>query len=283
MNLRTPATSFVAALDEPWRFLRTRFSMWAPAAFALAAMGVVPAVLVQWFMARLTHVTPGAMPDLVSLVALFPALFFFMLAYVATQLGAFVIATRVLAGERPNVGDVLATALSPRMLLVGGVPLLLVLAGFGCVVGGPVAAALVGFAPAAVLARPGVWFSTWGEAFAAATVRASPRDAGPPGLKLAAITLVWYGVNSVAGQLAAIPSLGWFVWSGINALGSGDILGALQSNPPFAIGATGVILGAALRPFADIFLAAGVVLLWRDLERVRGGEDLEALVDGRAT
>lgn len=281
MNLRTPATSFVAALDEPWRFLRTGFSLWAPSAFALAAIGVVPGLLVQWLSSRLTQVTPGAMPDLVSLAALFPALLFLLLAYVATQLGGFVIATRVLDGERPDLGDVLLTALSPRMLLVGGLPFVLVFAGFGCIVGGPVAAALVGFAPAAVLARPGAWFGTWGDAFAAATVRASFRDAGPPALKLAAIALVWYGLYSVTSQLAALPALGWFVWIGVNALGSGDILGVFQSQAPFAIGASGVILGAALRPFADMFLAAGVVLLWRDVERVRGGADLEALVDGR--
>jgi hypothetical protein len=278
MNLRTPATSFVAALDEPWRFLRTHFAAWAPPAFALAAIGVVPGVLVQWFSSRLTQVTPGVMPDFTSLIALFPSLLLLLVAYIATQLGAFVIATRVLDGERPGVGDVLLTALSPRMLLVGGVPLAFIIAGFGCIVGGPIAAALVGFAPAAVLARPGVWFGTWGEAFSAATVRASPRDAGPPALKLAAITLVWYGIYSMSNQLAAVPALGWLVWSGINALGSGDILGSLQNSAPFAIGASGVVLGAVLRPFADMFLAAGVVLLWRDLERVRGGADLEALV-----
>lgn len=283
MNLRTPATSFVAALDEPWRFLRTHFAEWAPVSFVLAGLCVGPGLLVQWFSSGVNQSEPGELPDLMSLVGLFPALFALLLATVARQLGAFVIVARVLDGERPSLGDVLLTALSPRLLLVGGPPFALILVGFACIVGGPLAAALLAFVPVAVLARPGEWFGLWGEAFSRATVRASPLDAGPPALKLAALALVWYGLSTVANQLGAIPAFGWIIWSAVNALGSGDILGALQATPPLGIGAAGVILGSLVSPFTEMFFAAGVTLLWRDLERVREGADLEALVDGRAT
>lgn len=283
MNLRSPATSFVAALDEPWRFLRTHFSEWAPCAFALAGLGLVPGILIQWLSGRVASPAPGGMPDFASLLALGPALVLLLLASVATQLGAFVIVTRVLDGERPRVGDVLLTAFSPRVLLVGGLPFLFILMGFGCIVGGPIAAGLIGFAPAAAIARPGAWFSTWGEAFTRASVRASPRDAGAPGLKLAVIALVYYGILSVVTQPGSIPALGWMAWVTIDGLGSGDILGAIQTSVPFPIAAAGVVLGMMFQPFSDIFLAAGVVLLWRDLERVREGADLEVLVGGTAT
>lgn len=285
MTVRSPATSFVAALDEPWRWVRDHFSEWAPVAFGLGVLGVFPGLLMQWFSAAFAAGTvPGAMPDLGSLAGLGVSGTLSVFAYAVIQLGSYVLVTRILDGERPRFGEVLRTALSLRMLILGGLPLAFIFMGFGCLVGGPVAAALLGFAPVAAAARSGTWGSTWTDAFTRATVRASPRDAGPPAYKLAAIALIWYGILSVVGQLAALPTFAWMGWKAINALGSNPLeaIQSLQASPPFAIGAATVLISAVLRPFSDLYLAAGVAILWRDVARVREGADLLAIVDGRA-
>ena len=278
MKLRTPATSLVAALDEPFRFLRTHFHAWAPATYALALLGVVPGLLTQWFNTGLTP-PPGEIPNLGNLAGVMVAGAASGLTYFVTMLGAYVVVGRVLDGERPTFGAALLGALSPRLLLIGGMPLMFTLVGFGCLVGGPVIGGLVGFTPVAVLARPGQWAPSLAEALSRATERVSPRDAGLPAYKLGAITLIWYAINSVTSQLAALPTAGWMIWHVVTSLGAGDPMAALQTSPPFAVGTATVLLGTFLRPFADIYLAAGATLLWRDLERVREGADLEAVVD----
>jgi len=278
VKLRSPATSIVAALDEPFRFLRTHFAAWAPATFALALLGVAPGLAVQWFNTGLTP-PPGEMPNLGNFAGVMVGGAASGLTYFITMLGAYVVVGRVLDGERPTFGAALLGALSPRLLLLGGLPLMFAILGFGCLVGGPIIGGLVGFTPVAVLARPGQWAPSLAEALSRATERVSPRDAGLPAYKLGAITLIWYGIYSVTSQLAALPTAGWMIWHVVTSLGAGDPLAALQTSPPFAVGTATVLLGTVLRPFADIYLAAGATLLWRDLERVREGADLEALVD----
>lgn len=278
MNVRTPATSFIAAVDEPWRFLRRAFPLWAPAAFALAAVGAVPALITQWFSGALYASPEAGAFDFAALAGVYAGSCGALVMYVASQLGAFVIAARALDGERAGVWETLLGAFSPRMLLLGGSVLAFVLLGFGCIVGGPLLAGVFAFVPALVVARPGVWFPAVNEAIVGASRRASPVDAGAPMWKLAALATIWYGVYSVTNQTAAMPSVVWVVWHLVSTLGQGDIAQALQMQPPFAIGAFTALAGALLRPFADLYFAAGVTILWRDLARVREGADLEALV-----
>ncbi len=279
MNVRTPATSLVAALDEPWRFLRRDFARWAPPAFGIALLGVVPALLTQWFAASM-YKAPGEL-DFVALGGVYAGGCGTLVTYLVSQLGAFVIAYRVLDGESPGFGEAILGALSPRLLVIGGSVLAFVVLGFGCLVGGPPLVGLLAFAPVVVLARPGCWFSAIGEAVAVSTTRTSPTDAGLPLWKLAAIGTVWYGVNAVASQLAALPTGGWTIWHLVSTLGQGNFADAMQMQAPFPVGATAALLGAALRPFGDVYLAAGAIILWRDIARVRAGQDLEALVGGQ--
>jgi hypothetical protein len=277
MIARSPATSVVAALDAPWRFLRSEFPRWAPAAFALAALGMLPGLVTQYAAGALDP-TSGDV-DFSVLGVVYASACGTILFTAVSQLCAYVIAFRVVYDEPVDVLDALLGALSPRMLIFGGLTQLLVIGGFGCIVGGPIVVGLLGFVPVAVLARPGVWLDGALGAVRAALTRASPLGVEVPFWRLAAIALVWWGISAVIGQLAALPTTGWMLWALVSSLGAGNALDALQVQPPFAVGATAVLLGAVVRPFAEMYLAAGVVLLWKDLARVRAGDDLLALAD----
>jgi hypothetical protein len=278
MNVRTPATSIVAALDEPWRFLRRDFGKWAPPAFGIAALGMVPSLVMQWFSGGLA--AASANPDAFDFVALggfYAGACGALVAYVVGQLAAFVIAARVLDGERPGLGEALLGGISPRLVVIGGGAMLVTLFGFACIVAGPILGGVFLFAPVIVVTRGG-WASALTEGVNVATQRASPSDAGLPMWKLAAITTIWYGVYLSGNQLASLPTLVWTLWHVISNLGQGDFLTAMQFQAPFPVGAATAVVGALLRPFADIYLAAGAIILWRDIQRVRAGADLEALV-----
>jgi hypothetical protein len=87
---------------------------------------------------------------------------------------------------------------------------------------------------------------------------------------------------SAMNQFVVIPNFGWMIWHLVTTLGAGDVQAALQLQPPFPVGAATALLGALFKPFADVYLAAGTLLLLRDLARVRRGADLEALVEAGA-
>lgn len=81
-------------------------------------------------------------------------------------------------------------------------------------------------------------------------------------------------------QFVVLPNFAWIIWHLVTTLGSGDFQAMLQIQPPFPVGAATAVLGALFKPFSDIYLAAGTLMLLRDLRRVRQGADLEALVEG---
>jgi hypothetical protein len=281
MTERTPATSLIAALDTPWRFLRTEFSSWAPPAFGIAAIGIIPGLLTAWANANL-QMDPGAEPNFAALAGVYAGACSTGFVSIALMFGAFTIVYRIVEGQPVGILDVLMGAFSPRMLLAGGVAMGLVFVGFGCVVGGPLVAAVFGFVPAVLVSTPGRWFGGWITSVELASRRVGPKDAGAPAWKLAAIYAVWYALMSAMNQFVVIPNFGWMIWHLVTTLGAGDVQAALQLQPPFPVGAATALLGALFKPFADVYLAAGTLLLLRDLARVRRGADLEALVEAGA-
>jgi hypothetical protein len=281
MNLLSPATSFIAAVDEPWRFLGRNFSRCAPAAFGLAAFGVLPALLVQWAGSQLTGAVPGEM-NLGALGWLYGGLFLTAIVYVTVQLSAFIIVRRVLDGETPQLLAVLGELASLRLLVLGGGVLVASLVGFSCIVPGPLLMGLLGLVPVAIVAAPGPWLATVTDAVTVSTRRVSATDSGAPLWKLAVVSLTWWALTATVGQLAALPTGGWMMWHMFSTLGEGNFLAAMQVQPPFPVSALAAVLGAAMRPFSDLYLAAAATLLWRDVKRVRQGDDLQALVDANA-
>ena len=97
-----------------------------------------------------------------------------------------------------------------------------------------------------------------------------------PGWKLGALTLTWYILLQALTQLVVIPTFGWMIWHVVSTIGQNDPRALFDMSPPAAISAVTVILSTALKPFSDMYLAAGSALLWRDVVRLRTGADLEA-------
>lgn len=271
----TPASSFIATLDHPWRYLRREFRRWAPAAYPFALIALLPSIVTQWASGSMFDPTrPGAL-DFGALATVYGGTCVTVLVGVYAHLGAFVIAHRLEENGSCTFGEAAVGAASPRFLVLGGAMLLAEMIGSSCIFGGPLLAALFGFAPVAALAMPGQWFRCWGVALERALRRTSPRDAGMPGWKLAALTMTWYLLLQAVTQVALIPTFGWMIWNMVTSIGRNDPAAMLDMTPPIPITVLTALFSTALKPLCDMYLAAGTVLLWKDLTRLRTGSDLD--------
>lgn len=286
MSDHTPSTHLLTALDAPFRFLRERFSDYAPTVSVLVVISAAVSAVQGFVTSRNMLPTAGGADPFEGLKAL-PAFYAMLLPgiliFAVCSAAQAVCVGRVLANKDASLGACFGALASPRLwgpliatLLVMGVNLAC------CCYGGFLIMLPLGLILPAALDED-LGLSAIPRSFAVSMTRTGPEFFDRPGWKVVAVALAGWLAAMALGMVAAIPTyvvLGQAYFEAIKSGHPENITKAVASLPVWVTTANAV-LGSFARVFPSVYGYAAVFLIYRDAVARVDGSDLEKMIADR--